>query len=127
MSTIPEGLRADYMRKRMEDKATITVPGGLYVGGTSSTAVNGTSFYPAVCLAPGSNSAGLPLVSNGPNAIPSYQQVNTGGIADQAVTLAKMGNGTVVAADSTKQYVLSVENDSNDANVLVIRYYAIQD
>ncbi len=123
MSTIPGGLRADYMRKRMEDKATINVIGGLYVGSTSSTNLDGTSntFYVTECLPP-SATVGLPLVSNGQNTIPSYQQLNTGGIAPQAVTKAKLGNGTIAAADPDHKYTLDITKDSN--NVVTIHYYA---
>lgn len=127
MSTIPEGLRADYMRERMEDKATITAIGGLYIGGPTATYYHNNDgtmtpeCHETIVLAPAPNSTGLPLVSNGPNAVPSYQQLGSIGIAPEAVTKAKLGNGTVASADGNHKYVLDITKDSN--NIVTIHYY----
>ena len=126
MSTIPAGLRADLMRNRMEDKATIQTTGSLYVGGTSPVTYydehgNPLSRFITEMLEPGD--AGKVLMSNGANTKPSYQTVGTNSIADNAVSYAKLGTGTIVPSDSTHQYVLNVERDANDTNVLVIQYY----
>ena len=120
MSTIPDGLRADLMRARMEDKATITAIGGLYVGGTNpiNYVGSGGSIIPAYeteCLPPGTS--GYPLVSNGAGEKPSYKQVTNNGIEDEAVTGAKLGQGTIVALDGTKKYVLDISASNRVLNI----------
>lgn len=122
MSTIPGGLRIDLMRERMEDKATINCIGGLYVGGTTRVTFNNggsatVQAYATQCLAPGT--AGLPLVSNGSNAVPSYQKLTAVGIMDRAVTAAKLGAGTVVSSDGVRK-VLNIQG--SDDGVLTISF-----
>ena len=54
-STIPSGLRADIMRKRMEDKNTLTSKGSLYVGlGTSRDDTGAADVYNTTALTIGS-------------------------------------------------------------------------
>lgn len=121
MSTIPAGLRADVMRQRMEDKNTIKVPGALYVGGPTSVTVGGETFYPTVRLEPGPS--GWPLVSMG-NTV-TYAQLPSRGIADGAVTAAKLGTGTIVASNSSaSKHVLDIRPDANDSHVLIIEFHA---
>ena len=119
MAEIPAGLRADYMRQRMEDQTTINVQGGLYVGGDTLKTVNGVDFYPTKCVAPGT--AGYPLVSTGTTV--EYAQIKTGAIDDAAVTSAKLGTGTIVPSDTTKKYTLDIRVDGNDSHVLIIEYH----
>lgn len=127
MSTIPAGLRADLMRHRMEDKATITAIGGLYVGSTSPVNFydengNVISAYETELLAPGTDK--YPLVSNGTGQKPSYQQLTSAGIANGAITGDKLGEGTVVNSegDSAKK-TLEIYQSTSDVNILVIKYY----
>lgn len=67
-SIINRGLRADVMRKRMEDKNTLQHKGALYVGtGTySTTTVDGVTFthYHTTELYPGEGDFNLPLVAD---------------------------------------------------------------
>lgn len=121
MSTIPAGLRADIMRQRMEDKNTITAPGGLYVGGSTSVTVGGETFYPTVMLSPGT--AGYPLVSMG-NTV-TYAQLPSNGIAPGAATAEKLGTGTIVTSSSSaSRHILDVKPDTNDSHVLIIEFHA---
>ena len=130
MSTIPAGLRADHMRARMEDKATIQHTGGLYVGGTEQVTYYESegdrpttiTAYDTVELYPTDASRNLPLVSNGEGQIPSYQLLTAGGIADGAITRELLGKGTVICATASGKKVLSIEEDQNDSNILVIRF-----
>ena len=129
MSTIPAGLKAKDMRERMEDKATITLTGSLYVGGpTAVTYYNGANHTDPIDAVETvelfAGAAGLPLVSNGVEEIPSYQAIGTDSIRDDAVTKDKLGNGTVVNNSNTKK-VLSIHPDSSDSKILVIEYYDI--
>ena len=123
--TIPAGLRADYMRKRMEDKATIHVTGSLYVGGDTTIQLHEDNTnttidaQETVELVPGG--AGLPLVSKGSEQIPEYTTIKTAGIADAAITKAKLGNGAVINGnDDGNKKILKIETDGD---VLTIRYY----
>lgn len=129
MSTIPKGLRADYMRQRMEDKATITSAGGIYVGRTAITLhgdrngnTSGTiTAYETDCQPLGG--AGLPLVSNGTSGgwpYLSYKALGTAGVADNAINYAKLGAGTVVSPNNNKKKVFDAYMDGD---ILIITYY----
>ena len=121
MSTIPAGLRADLMRQRMEDKNTITAPGGLYVGGPTRVTVGGVDFYPTIMLPPGPS--GWPLVSTGTTV--DYMQLPSHGIANGAATAEKLGTGTIVTSSSSaSRHVLDVRPDANDSHVLIIEFHA---
>lgn len=96
MATIEAGLRADVMRKRMEDKNTLTTKGALYVGSGTSSTVNGTVIYNTQALT-ASGSTGYVLCSNGANQIPSYQRVGTNGIADGAITNDKIALNAITS------------------------------
>lgn len=125
MSTIPAGLRADYMRQRMEDKATITTAGGLYVGGTTSTSYmnpdgSTTLAVETEQLPPGPE--GYPLVSNGPSTKPSYQQITSSMIANGSISKNKV-SGLVTTVDGQSTKTLSIRQDPNDSNVLEIKFY----
>lgn len=124
MSEIPAGLRADYMRKRMEDKATITVTGGLYVGGTTRTTYmnpNGITI-PAVVteqLPPGPS--GYPLVSNGAGNKPTYQQIVNNMILDHSISPTKIQSLVIDANDVP--HVLKVQVHPSNSAILQILYY----
>ena len=130
MSTIPAGLRVDYMRERMEDKATITVPGGIYVGGATPKTyhnADGSTItgYETVCLPPGAD--GLPLIAKTVDGVKTLEhaQIGADAIADNAMTQAKFGVGTVVSADNNAgPYYFKVTSDS-DEKVCKITYYKI--
>lgn len=128
MSIIPPGLRADHMRERMEDKATIQHTGGMYVGSTETFEyydIEGDDpkiAYKTIELYPTDASRNLPLVSNGDGQIPSYQLLTAGGIADGAITRELLGSGTVICGTGSGKKVLSIEEDQNDSNILVIRF-----
>ncbi len=129
MSTIPAGLRADHMRTRMEDKAVVQHAGGLLVGGTTSVTYyisenpsTTDHFYDTVELEPGA--AGTVLTSKGSGQIPEYKLISADSIADGAITANKLGNGTVLAADTMHKYALSVA-PSTDVNILRINFYQV--
>ena len=132
MSTIPNGLRADHMRARMEDKASILHVGGLYVGGLASvTYVNDEddpsadiTAYETIELYPTINDIGLPLVSNGAGAIPSYRQIGASSLVNGTITKDKLSNGTIVNTGNTKK-VLNIHEDPNNSDILVIEFYDI--
>ena len=134
MSQIPAGLRADHMRERMEDKATIKHSGALYVGSkTPVTFIDdetGTrppiDAYETVELVPELVNMGLPLVSNGENEIPSYQPLGTIAIMDGAITSDKLGDGTVISDDPQQtRKRLSIHPKNGDSSILVIEYVAV--
>lgn len=127
--TIPAGLKANLMRERMEDKATIANAGSLYVGGLTSTVFvdengNNLSGYVTEELKP-SSTVGLPLVSKGAGAKPAYEPINTVGISNKAVTKDKMGSGTIVTtAGNNDKMILEIAPSTTDPNILEIRYYS---
>lgn len=132
MSTIPAGLRSDYMRARMEDKATIKNIGGLYMGSTQAVTFKDADSsgnpqadihaYATRELVPGE--AGLPLVSNGLGRELSYRSIGLDAVGDKTITALKLGAGTLITSESeTSRYVLDISEDPNDSNVLVIRFY----
>lgn len=130
MSTIPAGLRADYMRARMEDKATIQHTGGLYMGSTQAVTYrdinNGTATvvnaYATKELEPGT--AGMPLISNGPGNELSYGPLTSSGIANNTITLNQLGNGTIgTNSGSNARYIFNISEDPDDDEVLVIEFY----
>ena len=74
MSEIDNGLRADIMRKRMEDKNTLSHKGSLYVGTGEKETINGVDIYKTQELqAPTETSDGFPLGLTSTNQNISYE------------------------------------------------------
>ena len=74
MSEIDNGLRADIMRKRMEDKNTLSHKGSLYVGTGEKETINGVDIYKTQELqAPTETSDGFLLGLTSTNQNISYE------------------------------------------------------
>lgn len=117
--TIPAGLRADLMRKRMEDKATMTAIGGIYMGSpTASSDLTSTNYsdisgtvYETTCLVPGAS--GLPLVSNGLGQQVGYSQLTGAGIASGAITADKISDNAVTTSKIQDGAITTAKQASN--------------
>ena len=118
MSTIPEGLRADYMRQRMLDKATITSIGGLYFGSRYGETYQGESLingYRIAQLSPSAEKYALsvrvlpytPLTKG--NIALEYRQIPEVGFVNGSITAAKIGDGGIISPDPNTQYKLQID------------------
>lgn len=93
VATAPQR-RGDVVLQKWVDKNTLPNAGDILVGtgGETDMSVTINGATTTVCVANvASISAGIrgyPLISNGPLALPSYQQVPRGGIADGAVVIS---------------------------------------
>lgn len=121
-TVIPHGLRADLMRKHMENKNTLTKKGSLYVGaGTTYSSASPDYFGDVTCYKTAEleppTTKGLALISKGSNSSNVQQgiewgQVLTAGIAQGAV----VGSAGKTATDTrtsptSKIYYNSIAND----------------
>ena len=116
MAVIPKGLRADYMRKRMEDKSAMNVTGGLYMGGTTSITLNNAtttiSAKATEILVPGESELALQSQESGSKLV--YSTVGTAGFADSQILRRSLGAGTVVGkndGDIKKTLAITVSGD----------------
>lgn len=121
-TVIPHGLRADLMRKHMENKNTLTKKGSLYVG-TGTTYLSGspddfgdvTCYQTAELVPP--ITKGLALISKGSNSSDVQQGIEWGqvlatGIAQGAVVGSAGKSATDTRPPSTsKIYYNSIGND----------------
>lgn len=121
-TVIPHGLRADLMRKHMENKNTLTRKGSLYVGtGTTYSSASPDYFGDVTCYKTAEleppTTKGLPLISKGVNSSNVQQGIEWGqvlpaGIAQGAV-IGSAGNSTTDTRTSptSKIYYNSIAND----------------
>lgn len=127
MATIPTGLRADYMRKRMEDKYTIQNTGGLYIGSSDTvTYVNNKtgsetiSAYGTTELPPGAEFTVLQVTDSATTPV-NYNLITTDNIADNGIDSTLLTKGVIQKNSVVIKKYLSFSGNSQ-TNTLTINF-----
>ena len=98
MSTIPNNLRADIFRQRIESKNTLSNKGGLYVGTGQSFGSGSAAVYVTDQLIPGSNDSVFGVIAGSTYGVGYVDSVGPNFFADNAITkekIAAVANGCI--------------------------------
>lgn len=90
MSVIPNNLRADIFRQRIESKNTLSNKGGLYVGTGQSFGSGSAIVYATDQLVPGSNNSVFGVISGSAYGVGYVDSVGSNFFADNAITKEKV-------------------------------------
>ena len=98
MSTIPNNLRADIFRQRIENKNTLSNRGGLYIGTGQSFGSGSSIIYVTDQLVPGANHSVFGVASGSIYGVGYINGVGANFFANDAITKSKISviqNGAI--------------------------------
>ncbi len=113
MSTIPTGLRADFMRKRIVDKATIKNIGSLYVGSGTNMDYGDVQGREINELPPGSAGQILYSTSNGIE----YHTLTTNDFPDRTIGWNKLGSGAIFSNSLYAPFYFAVVSEGTGIGI----------